>query len=116
MRHYLATMLCLLEGHLLSYVSAWSSWISGDGSVTGPLEDRRTAMARIGAFSAVLAGVMGPDAALADVTELTEVPAFETYNIIPDPGIKLDPKLEKVDVRVCDLCQDLVARIDCLLL
>ena len=113
---YLPTIFCLLEGNLLNYVSAWSSWTPGDGSVIGPLADRRTAMARIGAFSAVLAGVMGPGAALANTAELTELPAFDAYSIIPDAGIKLDPKLEKVDVRVCDLGQNRVTHIECQLL
>jgi hypothetical protein len=60
------------------------------------------AMARIGIVSSALTAdlCLGPGAALADVTESVGNPAFDTYNIIPDAGVNLDPTLRKVDVSV----------------
>jgi hypothetical protein len=60
------------------------------------------AMAKIGIVSSALTAdlCLGPGAALADVTESVGTPAFDTYNIIPDAGVNLDPTLRKVDVSV----------------
>jgi len=107
----------VVRNHVIGHVSAWSSSsppptpssfsssiVSGSGG-GGPVEDRRTALTRISLGSVALFTstlVAEPKAVHSEVVEegsrLSPSLAFDTYNIIPDLGVNLDPKLEKVDV------------------
>lgn len=97
--------LTLLVGCLFGCSLAWSlSFSSKDkygGRIQRPTQDRRKALAEIGSISAALTGglLIGSEKALAgDAKSLVELLPFTTYNIIPDAGVDLSPKLKMVDV------------------
>lgn len=96
---------CFLLGNLDCHVSSWSPPIPHDKSFPGAplINDRRTALARIGFVSASMTADLlwvGPGIAIAEVTPTTgKAPtAFDTYIVVPDAGVNLNPKLEKIDV------------------